>query len=112
MATLTVQDITISGTAVTTAAVSSGGDEFLNTNNNVFTEVWNDHATDPRTLTIETTKTVGGLAVADRDITIPALSRIMIRPLDGSIYNDGDNKAQLTYSDSGADMRIAVFKMA
>jgi hypothetical protein len=112
MATLTIQTINSSSIVPTTQAVDSGGDEYDNTNSNVFGEIYNDHATLPRTLTIITQKTVDGLAVADRDIIITAANeRRFFGPYQAVYYNDGDNLVQLTYSDSGADMRIAVYKL-
>lgn len=111
MATLTVTSISRDGIVPAPAAVASGGDEFSN-DGAVFIEVHNDHATDPRTVTIVTQATVDSQAVSDRAVIITAANdRKLIGPFQTAYYNDGDGMVQLTYSDSGADMRIACFKL-
>ena len=54
MAALTAQQITVTGITPTWAAAASGGDTFEN-NGVEWLEVWNDHASASRTVTITTT---------------------------------------------------------
>jgi len=52
------------------------------------------------TVTIQTPRTIGGLAVAERAVTVPASTGDrLFGPFTPSIYNDGDGKAAFTLSD-------------
>lgn len=111
MATLSVQTISRAGVVPAPVAVASGGDQFANDGKTLI-EVWNDHATNPRTATVATQITVDGKAVADDAISITAANdRKLIGPFPPEIYNDVNGMVQLTYSDSGADMRVGVFRL-
>lgn len=111
MATLTVQTISRAGVVPAPVAVAAGGDAFAN-DGNVLIEVWNDHVSAARTVTIATQVTVDGKAVADDAVSITAANdRKLIGPFPPSIYNDVNGQVQLAYSDSGADMRVAVFRL-
>jgi hypothetical protein len=79
----------------------NSGDEFIH--------VKNTH-TSAQTVTIETPATVDGLAVADREVEIPAnTGDKIIGPFPSSTYNDSAGKVQLTY-DGVTDLTIAVIK--
>lgn len=109
MATLTVLDVTRAGVVATPASAASGGDEFAN-DGKVLAIVYNDHATDPRTITFVTQKTVDGLSVTDLTVTVTAANDAkLVGPFPVEIYNDSDGMVQVTYSDSAADTRILVF---
>jgi hypothetical protein len=112
MAEITIQTGTRAGITPTFQAVAAGGDEYAN-DGTPWCVVWNDHAADPRTVTIVTQRVIDGtLAVADRAVTILAANDVAyLGPFGATDYNDGDGMVQLTYSDSGADMRIGVFKL-
>jgi len=77
--------------------MNAGGDEFAN--NNV--EFIHAKCTggSPIIITIVTSKTVDGLAIADRTVTVPVNEDRMIGPFDKSIYNDANGSVQLAYSD-------------
>lgn len=106
MATLAAQTVVRAGLAPSYSSCAAGGDEFVNTGKE-FIHLKNGH-TSAQTVTIETTKTIDGLAVADRDVEVPASGERMIGPFPTATYNDGENKAQLTY-DGVVSLTIAVF---
>jgi hypothetical protein len=108
MATLTVQNIVRAGLEPSYDAAAAGGDEFANTGDE-FIHVKNGDGSS-HTVTIETPATVDGLAVADRDVAIPAGEERMIGPFPGSTYNDGDGMVQLTY-DGVTSVTLAVLKV-
>jgi len=78
-------------------AAAAGGDDFVNDGKKVLV-IENDDV-DSMDLTITTTKTVDGEAVADKTITIPAGERHLIGPFPPEVYNDGDGKVALAYTD-------------
>jgi hypothetical protein len=111
MATLAVQTINRSGITPAPVAVASGGDQFRNDGRTII-EVHNDHASAARTVTVATQMSVDGKTVADDAITILAANdRVLIGPFPPHIYNDVNGYIQLTYSDSGADMRVGAYKI-
>lgn len=105
MATLTAQTIIRSGLKPTYGSTASNGDKFENTGNE-FVHIKNTD-TSSHTVTVATSATVDGLAVADRAVAIPASEERMIGPFPTSVYNDSDGFVQLTYS-SVTSMTIAV----
>lgn len=109
MATLAVQYLTKAGLVpVTFNAVAAGGDEFRN-DGAVTVIMRNAHAADPRTVTFVAQKTVdGGLVVGNRAVTITAAQDFAAIKLDPTYFNDSDGMVQMTYSDSGADLSIAL----
>lgn len=111
MATIDIQTVDRDGITPTTEAVAAGGDQYAN-DGRQWVEIWNDHASASRTTTIVTQLTVDGQAVADRTvITTAANDTSRFGPFQTNIYNDSSGFVQLTYSDSGANMRIAVFEL-
>lgn len=114
MATLTVQSITRTGVVPAPVAVDPAGDQFSNVSSDVIVEIWNDHASASRTATFVTPLLVDtDLAVADRAVTVTAAEdRRLCGRFQSGNYNDGSNYVQVTYSDSGADMRIGVYRFA
>jgi hypothetical protein len=112
MAIIAVQNISRAGlNPPTVEAVAAGGDSFPNDGK---TFVWyqNDHATEVRTLTVVTQKTVDGKAVADDTVGVEAADDLaFVGPFPPSIYNDANGRVQVTYSDAGADQQIGVIRL-
>jgi hypothetical protein len=105
MATLAAQTLTSVGLAAVYAAADAGGDAFPN-NGQCFVHVKNSDAS-PHTVTVATSRTVDGLAVANRDVVIPAGEERFIGPLSVSTYNDGSGNVQLSY-DAVTGVSLAV----
>lgn len=108
MATLTVQTSSRTGLEPSYASCAGGGDEFANTGKQVI-HVKNGDAS-PHVVTIVTQATVDGLAIADRDVTIPAGEERIIGPFPTGFYNDGGGLAQITY-DNVTTQTIAVIEL-
>ena len=108
MATLTAQEIDRDGLNPSFAACDAAGDEFANLGVE-FIHVKNGDVS-AHTVTIETSRTVDGLAVADRDVAIPAGEERLIGPFPKQTYDDADGKVQLTY-DAVTSVTIAVIKV-
>lgn len=106
MAALATQTLAAGGTVVTYANAASGGDTFTNTGYESF-RIVNGHATDPRTVTFVTSATFGGLALADNAIVVAAQTTKEMPPLDRKYYGA---TVSVTYSDSAADLTVAVVK--
>lgn len=70
---------------------------------------FNGHATDPRTITVATPGTVDGHAIADATLVILA-EDFGIIPLT-SLFRGTTGRASITYSDSAADITVAVYKL-
>lgn len=96
MATLTVQNISRAGLNLSTQAAAGGGDEFPN-DGRTFLYV-NNGGGSPITATIVTQQTVDGKAVADDAITVTNAQGRYIGPFPPSIYNDVNDRTQVTYS--------------
>jgi len=109
MATLTPVAPARAANAITGVSAAAGGDDFVNDGKKLVL-INNDDA-DSLTLTITTTKTVDGEAVADKTITVPAGERHLIGPFPPNIYNDGDAKVALSYDDE-TSVTVAVIDAA
>lgn len=96
MATLTAQTIVRAGLEATYAAAAGGGDEFVNTGVEVL-HVKNASVGDI-TVTVVSQATVDGLAVADRAVVVTAGEERFIGPFPTNVYNDANQKIQVTYS--------------
>lgn len=111
MAVLSVQAIDKDGLIPTLANAASGGDSFPNSGK-VFVWLQNNHATDARTVTFTTPVTPGGLALADLAVTIAAADdNTFVCDLDPALYNDANGRTNMTYSNSGADIKVGVFRL-
>jgi len=78
-------------------AASTGGDTFQNSGRQLLIVAnGSDSSMD---LTIATSATIDGQAVADRTISIPAGESRIIGPFQPGIYNDTGGAVELTYSD-------------
>ncbi len=113
MSTLAVQIAEVkTGIVPTYNAVAGGGDEFVN-NGRISIHVRNAHGVDPRTITIDSQEGCNQ-EDSDHDIAVTitaAQDEKVIGPFPKARFNDGDGKVQLTYSDGGADMTIALIQL-
>lgn len=108
MAALTLQVLTPGGTAATLTSADSEGDS-APTGSGVWLEVVNASGADV-TVTIETPGMVGGLEIADREVTVPDGERRLI-PLPSSMYAGADGRAAITYS-AASDVSVGVFRIS
>jgi hypothetical protein len=114
MATLTVQTITRAGVtvALVPAGTTSAGDEFVN-DGRTFLEVNNAHASASRTVTIvsRVTSPPPGTAAANVLVNVNPNTRVKIGPFPTQAFNDANSRAKVTYSNNGADLTVAVYKL-
>lgn len=109
MATLTAQAIVRTGLEPSYASAAGGGDEFVNTGVQAL-HVKNGSGGDI-VVTIETPNAVDTLAIADRDVTVPAGEERIIGPFPTSHYNDANGKVQITY-DGVTSLTVAVLQLS
>lgn len=110
MADLASQSPAREANALTFSAASSGGDAFVNTGRNYLLVRHTNSGGSSVTLTIETQATVDGEAVADKTVVIAAGDDPhLLGPFPMQVYNDGDQKVQLTWS-SETDIELAVIE--
>ena len=96
MATLTVQQLTSSGTGVTLTAAAAGGDAFANDGKTIF-EVNNGGGSSMTvTLTSQNTCNQGGTHNGGGSVPAGAVRRY--GPLDRGRFNDATGLVQVTYS--------------
>lgn len=93
--------------AALVAATSSG--DSAEVGSGLFLYAFNAHATLSRTITFVTPQTVDGHTVANGTLVIAALD-FGIMPLT-DVYRGTSGRASVTYSDSGADITVAVYKL-
>lgn len=116
MANLTTQTISSSaGTVLTKANCASGGDSFAN-DGHTFLSITNAHATDSRTVTIDAKASanvpgLGNITLADTVVTVAAQTTKLIGPFPRGRFNNDQGKVALTYSNSAADLTIAVVSL-
>ena len=96
MATLTVNQVTITGLTDALVAAAGGGDDFLNTGKEWF-EV-NNGGGGSITVTFATPATVEGVAIDNPAIAVGAGVRKKIGPFAPGLFNDSNGKVQVTYS--------------
>lgn len=98
MALLTTQVVSVSGLAPTYAAAAGGGDTFT-PGDDVFLHVKNAGGS-PVTVTVVTPNTVGGLAISDVSVSVPATTGDrMIGPLSRQNFaRSSDGLGEITYS--------------
>lgn len=84
--------------AVTPTYNNADSDGHLIPNNGkMWLHVVNDDAS-PTTVTVETTKTINGLAVADLAVTVPAGEQRTIGPFNKDTFDNGDGEVKVTFS--------------
>lgn len=111
MATLTPATAVRTGLDIVGDAVAAAtlGDTFVNTGRELLF-IANGDVSD-MTLTIVTPVTLGGQAVADRTVTIPAGESRLIGPFPPGVYNNAAGGVDLTYS-AVTDLTVYVVKVA
>lgn len=109
MATLTVNSLSRDGFNLTDGdtAAAGGGDEFANTGQE-YLYVDNQDGTDTD-VTFVTQATADSQAIGDRVVTVPAGERMLIGPFPTNIYNDGNDRVQVTY-EKVTSLTVAVVK--
>ncbi len=86
---------------------------FANTGRELLEVTHTNGSGDSCTLTITTTKTIDGEAVADKLITITKGSKYLIGPFPTDIYNDANNEVNLELDSPGyADIELQVIRPA
>ena len=111
MAVLTVNTFNRDSADVAALLVAAGasGDSFANTGAE-FVIIKNTNAS-TRTITLDIQSLVDGQVVTDRTFTLGATTGLRIfGPFPTGIYNDGNNRANISYS-SNTDVTVAVFKL-
>lgn len=96
MALLTVQEISRAGLVATAAAAAGGGDTFPN-DGRTFLRVINGGGSSI-TVTITTTATLGGEAVADTAVAVANGVTRDIGPFPPAIYNNDSGQVAVGYS--------------
>jgi len=91
-------------------AVAAGGDTFVN-NGNVVIAIYNDHAADPRTITIVSADPCDRGTTHSKTVTVTTKQTKFIAGFDVKRYNNTSNQVSLTYSDAGADLTVAVYQL-
>lgn len=108
MANLTVNTTSRDGVSLGAAAANGGGDAFANSTGDVIFQIINANANTVN-VTFATTKTVDGLAVADKTVSVNTNTTFLIGPFPADTYNDGNNLVQVTYSEVGS-VTVAAFR--
>ena len=96
MALLTPTIITRDLTSAPAFDIAASGDEFVNTGFEFFC-IFNGNVGDC-IVTIAITKTVDGLVVTNKTVVVGNDDQTCLGPFPKDIYNDGEEKVQLTYS--------------
>ncbi|MFI7125994.1 hypothetical protein ACIBQ1_09890 [Nonomuraea sp. NPDC050153] len=106
MAALTLQTLVPGGSASTLVAAAGGGDT-CPAGDGIFLEVLNSDASSKTVTLVTPGTTVEGLAISDRQVTIPAGERWKI-PV-GRVYAGADGQCSITYS-AVTSVTVGVFK--
>lgn len=108
MAALTPVTKKVTANATTFAAGESGGDKFANPSGSALLFVSHTNGGGSTvTLTITTSQTIEGLALADRTVAIGAGEFHVLGPFPKNTYNDVDGNVNISYSDE-TDIEVAV----
>jgi hypothetical protein len=111
MAEITPQVIVAEGIVLSHEGCASGGDEFLNSGRH-FISVKNGHADEARTITIDSQIDCNQGVDHNVEVVITAAQDEKIfGPFPKNRFNDSDGMVQISYSDSAADLTIAVFEL-
>ena len=108
MATLTAKGAARTANKITQAAADVAGDDFVTTGAEAV--LIENGSASPITVTVVTPATVDGLAVADREIIIPAGEMHLCGPWPRGVYGDANHKVSLTYSDV-TSLTVAVLRI-
>jgi hypothetical protein len=109
MAALTVSQISAAGLTFPSLATNGGaaGDTFANTGKE-FIEIRT--AGTAATVTFVTPNTVGGLAIADQAVVMPATGTTLCGPFAPGLYNDSSGNVGITYNGT-AGVTLGVFRL-
>ena len=112
MATLTVQPVLEAGVTPTYESAASGGDVAPN-DGMMFVHVKNEHGSATRTITFTpsttsvTDDTYGAISKAAIALTVAAGGDEFIGPFKKTLWNNSSGQVAITYSNSGADIKVA-----
>lgn len=106
-----VEQVKDSGLSATNTGSLTTSDTYLvNNDGRTVLHFKKDQASDA-TITIETPRTVGGLAVADRTVTIPgSTGDVFVGPLAPGLYNTGQD-VKFTISGDVAGLTVAALRV-
>lgn len=109
MAAIAVTTLAQTGTAeAAKTAVSAGGDTVVN-DGLVILRIENAHATDPRTVTVDSIVQCNQGADHNLAVVVPALTTVEAGPFPANRFG---NPLSLTYSNAGADLSIRPVRVA
>lgn len=109
MATLTVQETSLTGITPTWASAAEAGDEFLNTGD-TYVEFKNTSAGEI-TVTIQTPAKIEGIDIAEITVAVAATTGVKrIGSFDPAIFNASTGRVVMTYS-AHADLTVGAFKL-
>ena len=116
MATLSVTEITLAGAAVSLTSASASGDQFANSGENVFLIVTNAHSASARTVTITRQaqsdyEEAYNIAATNPTVSVAAGATKYIGPFKKRWFNNSNNRVEVTYSDSAANLTVAAVKL-
>lgn len=114
MATLTPKISARAGTTLNLAqAAAAGGDQFANSGFELVL-LTNVNVGAARTVTVPVsaaaTAAAEGKTIGPRTIALAASSYVIAGPFPPGLHNDTNGMCQLTYSDSGADIKVEIIK--
>ena len=95
---------------LTPESCAVGGDQFLN-DGRIILYFKNTNAA-ARTITIVSSGTIGGLAIADVAVAVAQDEVRIVGPFDPRIYNDASGYVQLTYTAVATLLTVAPIRMA
>lgn len=107
MATIAIQTVLKTGINPTYDSAAGGGDQFANDGKTMYMLVNGSGGIIVATFVTQATK--DGLAVADRDVNVPATDSAWVADLDPNVYNDTDGNVQVTY-DGVASLTVAAVR--
>lgn len=110
MALLTVDTITRDGVLYAVVAAAAAGDAFAN-DGRTLVALYNNHVSADRTVSFDIQKDVDGQDPPSITVTVGAGETYLVGPFPTGIYNDANGRVQMTYSDSGANIYVGVFKL-
>ena len=96
-------------TTIPGASADGAGDSFVNEGDELLLVEHVNAGGAAVDLTFAVNRTIEGLALPDRTLTIQPGDRALIGPFSKQIYNDGDGKVQISYTDA-TDIELAVIK--
>lgn len=96
MATYTPQALSLSANVTPTMNAASASDDFFNDGKTIAWVV--NGGVGSITVTIPSYKTVAGLTVPDRTVTVPSGATRVIGPFDKDVHNNSDGKVTLQFS--------------